>query len=117
MTGQIYGIKSVSSDFELKKQFFELTMYTLKLNIEIFLTRTLILQNVITSFYLFIFKEIPNLEFKLLIIQMCLCAGDEVSAHYDPMIAKLVVWGEDRSAALQKLRYCLQQYNVRPSVT
>uniref|UniRef100_A0A3B5A2T1 Methylcrotonoyl-CoA carboxylase subunit alpha, mitochondrial n=1 Tax=Stegastes partitus TaxID=144197 RepID=A0A3B5A2T1_9TELE len=38
--------------------------------------------------------------------------GDEVSAHYDPMIAKLVVWGEDRSAALKKLRYCLQQYNI-----
>ncbi|KAG2462401.1 MCCA carboxylase, partial [Polypterus senegalus] len=37
--------------------------------------------------------------------------GDEVSVHYDPMIAKLVVWGEDRSAALQKLRYCLRQYN------
>lgn len=40
-------------------------------------------------------------------------SGDEVSAHYDPMIAKLVVWGEDRSAALRKLRYCLRQYNVR----
>uniref|UniRef100_A0A672LFC3 Methylcrotonoyl-CoA carboxylase subunit alpha, mitochondrial n=1 Tax=Sinocyclocheilus grahami TaxID=75366 RepID=A0A672LFC3_SINGR len=38
--------------------------------------------------------------------------GDEVSAHYDPMIAKLVVWGEDRSAALKRLRYCLRQYNV-----
>ncbi|KAL3047079.1 methylcrotonoyl-CoA carboxylase subunit alpha, mitochondrial [Trematomus bernacchii] len=38
--------------------------------------------------------------------------GDEVSPHYDPMIAKLVVWGEDRSAALKKLRYCLRQYNI-----
>ncbi|XP_077572388.1 methylcrotonoyl-CoA carboxylase subunit alpha, mitochondrial [Stigmatopora nigra] len=38
--------------------------------------------------------------------------GDEVSAHYDPMIAKLVVWGEDRCAALKKLRYCLRQYNI-----
>uniref|UniRef100_A0A673CX82 Methylcrotonoyl-CoA carboxylase subunit alpha, mitochondrial n=1 Tax=Sphaeramia orbicularis TaxID=375764 RepID=A0A673CX82_9TELE len=38
--------------------------------------------------------------------------GDEVSAHYDPMIAKLVVWGEDRSAALKRLRYCLRQYNI-----
>ncbi|KAJ0032794.1 hypothetical protein NQD34_002875 [Periophthalmus magnuspinnatus] len=38
--------------------------------------------------------------------------GDEVSAHYDPMIAKLVVWGEDRAAALKKLRYCLRQYNI-----
>ncbi|XP_018612813.1 methylcrotonoyl-CoA carboxylase subunit alpha, mitochondrial [Scleropages formosus] len=38
--------------------------------------------------------------------------GDEVSVHYDPMIAKLVVWGEDRAAALKKLRYCLRQYNI-----
>lgn len=38
--------------------------------------------------------------------------GDEVSVHYDPMIAKLVVWGEDRAAALKRLRYCLRQYNI-----
>uniref|UniRef100_A0A8C0H6S2 Methylcrotonyl-CoA carboxylase subunit 1 n=1 Tax=Chelonoidis abingdonii TaxID=106734 RepID=A0A8C0H6S2_CHEAB len=38
--------------------------------------------------------------------------GDEVSVHYDPMIAKLVVWAEDRQAALKKLRYSLHQYNV-----
>nr|XP_060623423.1 methylcrotonoyl-CoA carboxylase subunit alpha, mitochondrial isoform X1 [Anolis sagrei ordinatus] len=38
--------------------------------------------------------------------------GDEVSIHYDPMIAKLVVWAEDRQAALRKLRYCLRQYNI-----
>lgn len=28
------------------------------------------------------------------------------------MIAKLVVWAEDRQAALRKLRYSLHQYNV-----
>ncbi|KAM4695170.1 methylcrotonoyl-CoA carboxylase subunit alpha, mitochondrial [Discoglossus pictus] len=38
--------------------------------------------------------------------------GDEVSVHYDPMIAKLVVWAEDRQAALTKLKYCLHQYNI-----
>lgn len=48
------------------------------------------------------------------VMSACVFSGDEVSAHYDPMIAKLVVWGEDRSAALKKLRYCLRQYNVRP---
>lgn len=32
--------------------------------------------------------------------------------HYDPMIAKLVVWAEDRPSALSKLRYSLHQYNV-----
>jgi len=38
--------------------------------------------------------------------------GDEVSVHYDPMIAKLVVWGETRSIALQKLVSCLSEYNI-----
>ncbi|XP_075717794.1 methylcrotonoyl-CoA carboxylase subunit alpha, mitochondrial [Rhinoderma darwinii] len=38
--------------------------------------------------------------------------GDEVSVHYDPMIAKLVVWANDRQAALTKLKFCLQQYNI-----
>ena len=36
-----------------------------------------------------------------------------MSVHYDPMIAKLVVWAEDRSAALRKTRSALKQYNVR----
>ncbi|CAA6658527.1 unnamed protein product [Spirodela intermedia] len=38
--------------------------------------------------------------------------GDAVSVHYDPMIAKLVVWGEDRKAALAKLKDCLLQFQV-----
>jgi 3-methylcrotonyl-CoA carboxylase alpha subunit len=35
--------------------------------------------------------------------------GDEISIHYDPMIAKLVVWDRDRDAALQRLRTALSQ--------
>lgn len=38
--------------------------------------------------------------------------GDEVSVHYDPMIAKLVVRGEDRNDALRILRRALDSYNV-----
>jgi len=38
--------------------------------------------------------------------------GDEVSVHYDPMIAKLVVWGPDRHSALMKLHACLSEFNV-----
>ena len=39
-------------------------------------------------------------------------AGDAVSIHYDPMIAKLVVWGEDRGAALRRLREALAGYEI-----
>ncbi|CAN0898164.1 Methylcrotonoyl-CoA carboxylase subunit alpha, mitochondrial [Linum grandiflorum] len=38
--------------------------------------------------------------------------GDTVSMHYDPMIAKLVVWGEQRGAALVKLRDSLSRFQV-----
>lgn len=38
--------------------------------------------------------------------------GDEVSVHYDPMIAKLVVWGSDRQSALAKLKRSLSNYVI-----
>lgn len=38
--------------------------------------------------------------------------GDEVSIHYDPMIAKLVVWGENREQALNTLIARLREYHV-----
>ncbi len=33
--------------------------------------------------------------------------GDAITPHYDPMIAKLVVWGEDRDVALGRMRDAL----------
>jgi acetyl/propionyl-CoA carboxylase alpha subunit len=39
--------------------------------------------------------------------------GAEIPVHYDPMISKLVVWGEDRKAALQRMRRALDEYAVR----
>ncbi|XP_038209344.1 methylcrotonoyl-CoA carboxylase subunit alpha, mitochondrial [Zerene cesonia] len=38
--------------------------------------------------------------------------GQEVSVHYDPMIAKLVVWGRDRNEALAKTQRKLSEYQV-----
>ncbi len=38
--------------------------------------------------------------------------GDEVSVYYDPMIAKLVVWSDDRESALRLLATSLQQYLI-----
>jgi acetyl/propionyl-CoA carboxylase alpha subunit len=37
-------------------------------------------------------------------------AGLDVSLYYDPMLAKLIVWGEDRPAALDRLRRALDEY-------
>ncbi|WP_020558002.1 acetyl-CoA carboxylase biotin carboxylase subunit [Thiofilum flexile] len=37
-------------------------------------------------------------------------AGDEVSLFYDPMLAKLIVWGADRTQALQRLQAALSHY-------
>src|SRR6185437_1114570 len=39
-------------------------------------------------------------------------AGDTIGIHYDPMIAKLVVHGEDRAAALRRLCRALAEYEV-----
>ena len=38
--------------------------------------------------------------------------GDQISVHYDPMISKLVVRGEDRNDALRRFRRALEQYQV-----
>ena len=44
-------------------------------------------------------------------------AGDEVSAHYDPMIAKLIVQGPTRKIAIQKLHVALAEYEIAGLVT
>jgi len=38
--------------------------------------------------------------------------GDEVSVYYDPMIAKLIVWDENRERALVRLARALSEYRV-----
>ena len=40
-------------------------------------------------------------------VETGVASGDVVSIHYDPMIAKLVVWDRDRDAALARLRGAL----------
>jgi acetyl-CoA carboxylase biotin carboxylase subunit len=38
--------------------------------------------------------------------------NSEVSIHYDPMIAKLAVWGRTRQEAIERLRRALDEYEV-----
>ncbi len=39
-------------------------------------------------------------------------AGDTISVHYDPMIAKLIVWDQDRDGAVRRLRHALAGYEL-----
>jgi len=38
--------------------------------------------------------------------------GFEVSLYYDPLIAKLCVWGADRSAAIMRMKRALSEYKI-----
>ncbi len=38
--------------------------------------------------------------------------GDAITPYYDPMIAKLIVWGPDRDAAVRRLGMSLEAYEV-----
>lgn len=40
------------------------------------------------------------------------CISSEITRFYDPMIAKLIVWGENREQALQKLTQSLKRYCI-----
>jgi len=43
--------------------------------------------------------------------------GYEVSTYYDPMLAKLIVWDEDRPSALDKMGWALDRYVVLGTAT
>jgi acetyl-CoA carboxylase biotin carboxylase subunit len=38
--------------------------------------------------------------------------GDEVPSYYDPLISKLVAWGENRASAIARMRRAVREYNV-----
>jgi len=57
------------------------------------------------------FIQTPE-ESEFVRIDTGVCQGDEVSVFYDPMIAKLIVWGENREKALQRLTKALSEYHV-----
>jgi 3-methylcrotonyl-CoA carboxylase alpha subunit len=39
-------------------------------------------------------------------------SGDEISTYYDPLLSKVLTWGEDRSQALQRMGHALADFKV-----
>lgn len=52
-------------------------------------------------------SSIPNVRIDSGIVQ-----GDNISEYYDPMISKLIVFGETRISAIELLKEALNQYHV-----
>ncbi|MDP6409443.1 MAG: acetyl-CoA carboxylase biotin carboxylase subunit [Planctomycetota bacterium] len=45
-------------------------------------------------------------------VDSALYRGMEVGLNYDPLLAKVVVWGEDRAVAIERMRRALAELNV-----
>jgi acetyl/propionyl-CoA carboxylase alpha subunit len=45
-------------------------------------------------------------------VDSALFEGAEISLYYDPLLAKLIVWGENRAHAILRMRRALAEYQV-----
>lgn len=54
----------------------------------------------------------PPTESRFVRVDSGVVSGDEISVHYDPMIAKLVTWDEDRDRALTRMVDALTSYQI-----
>ncbi|MCO6450382.1 MAG: acetyl-CoA carboxylase biotin carboxylase subunit [Caldilineales bacterium] len=45
-------------------------------------------------------------------VESSLFQGYEVSLYYDPMVAKLIAWGENRAEAILRMRRALSEYRI-----
>ncbi len=45
-------------------------------------------------------------------VDSCLYRGLEVGLNYDPMLAKIIVWGPDRGVAIARMKRALEELNV-----
>lgn len=59
----------------------------------------------------------PPIESEYVRVDTGVVQGDEVSVYYDPMIAKLIVWDENRDKALSRLAKALSEYHVEGVTT
>ena len=58
-------------------------------------------------------KYLPPPEGPSVRVDTGVVEGSEISMFYDPMIAKLVTWGESRDAAITAMQHALNQYYIR----
>ncbi|CAE6946931.1 Biotin carboxylase [Vibrio sp. B1FLJ16] len=58
-----------------------------------------------------------NVRLALVRVDSGVTQGDTISEYYDPMISKLIVWGQNRDIALKQLKQALTQYHVRGVTT
>ncbi|XP_076640606.1 methylcrotonoyl-CoA carboxylase 1 [Halictus rubicundus] len=59
-----------------------------------------------------LYLRTPKILPKMIRIDTGIREKDQVSVHYDPMIAKLIIWGNDREEALAVLGSKLSEYNA-----
>ena len=45
-------------------------------------------------------------------VDSALFSGADLPYHYDPMVAKLIVWGRDRTEAIQRMRRALHEFVI-----
>ncbi|KAL3116509.1 hypothetical protein niasHT_006956 [Heterodera trifolii] len=57
--------------------------------------------------HLFFPSSVPHLR-----VDSGVREGDEISVHYDPMVAKVIAWGADRSEAIRRLDEGLRQTRI-----
>lgn len=55
----------------------------------------------------------PSLEPGRVRVDSGVYEGGEISIYYDPMISKLITWGEDRQTAISFMRDALDEYLIR----
>lgn len=58
------------------------------------------------------FLKEPREEAGTVRIESGIREKDEISIFYDPMIAKVVVWGEDRASAIDLMEKTLKNYQI-----
>ncbi len=68
-------------------------------------------QNFMPSTGLLLHCELPE-ESENIRVDRGVITGDTISHYYDPMIAKIITWGETRSEALRHMQLALQQTRI-----